>query len=265
MKARHAFRGLFGITVAAAVLVAAACSSSGGGKKGPGFNNLNQLNAVWKLTGTYSFLCNGATENVAITNATVYIFNGVFNTTLQWPTSVCGSNGVLFNGVVGADGSISGTVATNGGGSTLSDTLSGSCSATSCSGQSANTSEFSFTMTNTGTNPFDGSTWSASLQCSGGGGPSLGGFITVAQGQYSGPTQGYVICTSGPSITITSGTPVPGVFTVTITSDGNFSASVTQGTGDTLNFATTMTGLTNIGVLAGTDGAHLQFTRPTPN
>lgn len=264
MKARNAFRGLFGVTVAAAVLVAAACSSSSG-KKGPGFTNLNELNAVWKLNGTYSFLCNGATENVAITNATVYVYNGVFNTTLPWPTAVCGSSGVLFNGVVGADGSITGTVATNGGGSTLSDTLSGSCSAASCSGQSANTSEFSFTMTNTGTNPFDGSTWSALLQCSDGGGPSLGSFMTVAQGQYSGPTQTFVICTSGAKIVIPSGTPVPGVFTVTITSDGNFSASVTQGTGDTLTFATTMTSLTTIGNVAGTDGAHLQFVRPTPN
>ena len=264
MKTRNVFRGLFGITVAAAVFVAAACSSSSG-KKGPGFTSLAELNAVWKLTGTYSFICNGTPENIAITNATVTIYGGVFNSYLPWPTTICGSASTQFQGVVNADGSITGTVSINNGGSQLSDTLSGSCSATSCSGQSANTAEFTFNMSNTGTNPFDGSTWSGLLQCSDGGGPSLGSFVTIAQGQYSGPAQSFVICTSGPKIVIATGTPIPETFTVSITSDGNFSASLTQGTADTLSFSTTMTGLATTGNVAGTDGAHLQLARPTPN
>ncbi len=71
----------FGIVVSlshAAALVAIACGGGGGGS-GPGFNNVSQLNAIWTLSGTYNFTCNGATENEAIAGAKVYLYGGSFN------------------------------------------------------------------------------------------------------------------------------------------------------------------------------------------
>jgi hypothetical protein len=249
-----------------AVLLTAGCGGSAT-SQGPGFTNISQLNSVWKLNGTYGFQCNGAAENIAINNATVYVFNGGFSTTLRWPSAVCGSYGVSFNGVVNSDGSIAGNVATSGGSSTLSDTLKGTCSATSCSGTSANTSEFSFTMANSGTNPFDGSPWRASLQCSDGGGVSFSG--TVSAGAFSGATPGYVTCTSTGHTTISSGTPPQDAYSIKIAPDGTFTASVTQGTGDTLSFTSTFTDLAGTGnsgsSITGTDGARLQFARSAPN
>jgi hypothetical protein len=264
------FRGVPGVAVAGSILLAVACGSSGSGSSGssaPDFKTVSDLNSLWKLNGTYSFRCNGAAENIAMNNANVYVFNGAFSTTLRWPSSVCGSYGVNFNGVVRADGSISGNVATNGGGSTLSDTLSGSCSKASCTGQSANTSEFSFTMANTGSNPFDGSGWHASFQCSNGGGAGAGG--SVSNGAASITAQAYVICTSTGHTTISSGSGVQDTFSIQIAPDGTFSASVTQGTGDTLTFTATFADLTGTGnstvAISGTDGAHLQFARSPPN
>ena len=252
------------LSFACAILLAAGCGGSSA-TPGPGFKSVSELNAVWKLNGTYSFQCNGAAENIAINNATVYVLNGAFSTTLPWPTPVCGSNGVTFNGVVSSDGTISGNVATNGGGSTLSDTLKGTCSAASCSGTSANTSEFTFTMANSKTNPFDGSRWYASTQCSDGGGSSFAG--AVSAGTASGTATTGVICTSTGHTTISSGTPVQDVYSIKIAADGTFTASVTQGTGDTLSFATTFTDLTGTSAfgITGTDGARLQFTRNPPN
>lgn len=264
MNARNVSRGILAFTVGSALVVAAACSSPS--KKGPDFTSVAELNSLWKLNGTYSFLCNGAAEHISITNANVYVFNGVFDTTLFWPTAVCGSSGVTFNGVVNLDGSISGNVATNGGGSTLSDTLAGSCSTASCSGNSANTGEFTFTMANTGANPFDGPNWTGSVQCSDGGGVSVS--ANVSQGASTAATVGYTLCTSTGHVSITSGTPVPETFTVTVTAAGAFSASLTQGTADTLTFTTTFTDLTGTGSTAGftgTDGARLQLARATPN
>lgn len=264
MNARDVSRGILAFTVGSALVVAAACSSPS--KKGPDFTSVAELNSLWKLNGTYSFLCNGAAEHISITNANVYVFNGVFDTTLFWPTAVCGSSGVTFNGVVNLDGSISGNVATNGGGSTLSDTLAGSCSTTSCSGNSANTGEFTFTMANTGANPFDGPNWAGSVMCSDGTGVSVG--ANVSQGASTAATVGYTICTSTGHVLITSGTPVPGMFTVSIAADGALSANLTQGTADTLTFTTTFTDLTGTGSTAGitgTDGARLQLARATPN
>lgn len=261
MRSHRLSRIVLGSVLTGALLVAAACSG-GGGSKGPGFTDLSQLNAVWTLNGTYSFTCNGAPENVAINAAKVWIFNGQFNTTLPWPTSVCGSNGILFQGAVGIDGSISGTVATNGGGSTLSDTLAGSCSASACKGSTPSTGEFTFTMTNTGTNPFDGSAWNANVGCATGGGTGLTN-LTISQGQYSGSAQIYVICASGSTVTPAQA-PVAGTFTLSVMSNGALSASLVQGTSDTLSFSSTMTGITDSGTITGTNNATFRLVRPTP-
>ena len=258
-------RKSLGSSLAALSLVAAACGGPST-PAGPGFKSVSELNALWKLNGTYGFQCNGAAENIAMNNAAVYVFNGAFSTTLRWPSSVCGSNGVTFNGVVNADGSISGNVATNGGGSTLSDTLKGTCSPTSCSGTSANTAEFSFTMANSGSNPFDGPLWRASFQCSDGGGAGNSGALSA--GAASITTSAFVICTPTGHTSISSGAGVQDVFNIRIATDGTLSATVTQGTGDTLSFTTTFTDLAGTGSgggILGTDGARLQLNRSAPN
>ena len=60
---------------------------------------------------------------------------------------------------------------------------------------------------------------------------------------------------------------MPETFTLTVSAAGALSASLTQGTADTLTFTATFTDLTGTGSTAGisgTDGARLQFARATP-
>src|SRR5258708_27560574 len=78
--------------------------------------------------------------------------------------TICGFVSLAFRGAIDAAGNLSGNVATNGGTPVLSDSLAGSCNATSCQGHTASTGELSFTLTNTNEDPFDGS-WGLTVKC----------------------------------------------------------------------------------------------------
>lgn len=222
----------------ALLFVVAGFGCSGGDEKNePGFESLAELNARWTLAGTYQFLCDGSPVSTTITAANVYIFNGAFDAMVPWPAPVCGVGAVHLTGLVGPTGKIAGTAALPNG--ALSDSLSGSCDATSCEGETVNTTEFRFSMVNTGVNPFDDPNWSMSLNCQGG--APFSGVVSISGGQGTSSNTTSRICTDGASEVVAD--PVSETFTVSITPDGAFSASLTQGTAQTLSFATVLTAI----------------------
>jgi hypothetical protein len=251
-----------------ALLVVAACGSGGGG--GGGFSNVSQLDAIWTLNGTYSFNCGGVAEHQIISGAKVYVFGGAFyEKALALPSAICGFGSLTFRGNIDLSGNITGTVVTNGGNPPLSDTLSATCTATSCQGGTANTSNLTFTMTKTAETPFDG-TWSRpdlsfgpgiSVVCSNNQfvfafNLSVSGGSFSSSGNSVSPT---AYCTAAGSASQPSSTTVNG----TIDNHGNLTATVTQPPGDSLSFSGQLTSLTG-GSVSGTYGATLSMSRLQP-
>ena len=164
---------MLGRTVILLLAGAAAACSSQSGDNGPDYTSLSQLNAIWSLSGTLSFICNGAPVNENLSGGVVHIFNGTFDAErIALPVSTCGVDAIRFQGTIDLTGAISGNVSTTGS-SPLVDTLAGDCSSTSCTGETANTGLFTFALANTNENVYDGTTWQLAITCSDGSGMSL--------------------------------------------------------------------------------------------
>lgn len=248
------------ITSAALLVAATASCSSSSGESGPGFTAVSELNAVWTLTGTYQFLCNSSPVSVTITSEPVVIYNGTFDSRIDWPSQVCSVSSVLLTGSVLADGSLIGTAALPNG--ALSDSIGGKCNLTSCDGETVNTTEFTFSLARTPAGPFDGGGWGITLNCNGGV-PFGVSNATVTDGQYTAPNSTTRICADNSSTVVAN--PVSETFTLSFQPTGEMTATLTQGTAATINFAGTMTGLTDIAADGDLGGTRMFINRNDPD
>lgn len=214
---------------------AAACSTRSGAD-GPDYTSLSQLNAIWSLSGQVSFLCNGAPVNEDVSGGRVHVFDGIFDEQIPLPVSTCGATAIRFQGAIDLTGGITGNVSIPGS-SALVDTIAGSCSSSSCMGNTTNTGLLSFTFTNTHENVYDGSTWQLAITCGDGSAMMLqGSGATIANGgtlQESGRACAGPICTAAGS---TSGSGETFSLTGMVAADGALTASFAQSSADTLAF-----------------------------
>lgn len=249
-------------TVGVWLLLAAGCGPSG--PTGPGFTNVSELDAIWHVTGTFSFMCAGSTENLAI-DSKVYVFAGAFDepaiTYPTYPSRVCGTNSFALKGSIDASGNITGNVSTNGGNPVLSDTLTGRCTKTACQGQSANTGLIQFKLANTGEDPFDGAGWSVQMSCSDGmQAVAVNGGATVTGGAFTvSPRTGRVCTSTGSIFRSPSGSSLAGK----ITSTGAFSGTLSQGTDPSVTLSGTATSLTSV-TGTGNFGTTITLSRGPP-
>lgn len=232
-------------------------SGSGGSSEG-GLTSLSQLNAIWTMSGQYSYQCNGVAENESISGARVQIFDGQFNeAVIALPTDTCNFASFLFQGSIDATGAITGTESTNGGNPPLSDTLTGSCSATSCTGSSANTGTLHFTLSNTEENPFDG-TWSIIIAC--GDGTTIWKLSpTLSGGSFSQTAPGIDSCTDG-------GEPMANAsgndtLSVSITGDGILTGTLNSTSDGAITFAGTSNATATVFSATSTFGSTLYMSR----
>jgi hypothetical protein len=247
-------------------LTGISCGGGSSGAPAPNYTTLSQLNAVWSLSGTVAFNCNGVAENQNVT-ATVPIYGGAFSGNANLQGGACGITGINFRGSIGLDGTISGNVVTIGGSPALSDTFAGTCTASSCTGQ---TSHFQllapFTLSNTQVNPFDGTDWNVVVTCSNGSQMSL--FVTtVASVANGGTLQGAgstctntTLCTASGSTTGTVAYTLSGA----VTAQGALTATLTQGADGTLSFTgPTSASFTSLGG-TGSFGSAVALTQCSP-
>jgi len=258
---------MFGL-IAAISFVPALGSCGGATAPAPqDFTSLSQLNAIWTLNGTFAFSCNGVDEHEAVTNARIHIFNGAFDErNVALPSAACGIGTIRVQGAIDLTGAISGNVITQGGSPTLSDTFSGTCTATSCSAQTANTQLlYPFTLSNTAENVYDGTLWQLAVHCSDGTAmsfasssspPSLDNGGTL---QGAGTTCSTSVCTAAGS-TADASTDT-WTLSGTVAANGALSATLAQGAAGSLVFsggasssATSLSG-------TGTFGATISLTQ----
>jgi hypothetical protein len=166
---RETPRGSVRSALLAVLLVASGCGGdSTPAPAGPVFTSLSQTSAVWTLSGTFASKCNNVPQSQILTGIKIYVLNGQFNAaTITLPTPVCGVGSVKFQGAIDLDGKIMGNFATNGGSPVLTDVFSGTCSTGSCSGATNASPLFTFTLTKTAQNVFDGTTWYVYISCVG--------------------------------------------------------------------------------------------------
>ena len=232
--------------VIAATLIVPALASCGGGSSAataPNFTSLSQLNAIWTLNGTVAFNCNGTAEHEAISGVKIRIFGGSFDERdVPLPTYACGIGTIRFQGAIDLTGSVTGNVSTTTGNPILSDTISGTCTAASCSGQSVNTALLSpFTLSNTMENVYDGTNWQLNVRCSDGNQMALrssGAPPSIDNGgtlQGAGSTCSGLVCTASGSTT--SATSNTFSLSGTASANGTLAATFAQGAAGSLTFS----------------------------
>lgn len=243
------------------LLGAAAACSSDSGTKPPDYTSLAQLNAIWSVTGHLSFLCNGSPVNEDVTGTGIHVFNGAFNAVVVLPVATCGSDAIKFQGTIDLSGAITGNVSTTGA-SPLVDTFTGSCTSSSCTGATSNTALFSFTLSNTHEDVYDGTSWQLGITCSDGSAMKL--MPAVASIANAGVLQDSAKTCAGPICTATGSTAGSGetvTLTGTVANDGTLSASFMQSAAETLTFAgATNTSYTSLAG-TGTFGAAISLTQ----
>ena len=252
----------------AAICFVPALGSCGGssGPPPPNFTSLSQLNAIWTLNGTFAFSCNGVDEHEGVTGAKIHVFNGNFDEpNIALPTAACGIATIRVQGAIDLSGAITGSVITQQGNPVLSDTFSGTCTATSCSAQTANTQLlYPFTLSNTAESVYDGTQWQLAVRCSDGTAMSLASSSVPSLDnggnlQGAGTTCSTSVCTAAGSTTAAS--TDTWTLSGTVSATGAVSATFAQGAAGSLVFtgpaSTSKTSLS----APGTFGATISLTQ----